>query len=195
MNRKSILIVIFCVLTLITIVELVYYSYYKLSEKPLFTLPGSSLNSESNNIKLANPNISDEDLKNILNPNYQKFIPLGYDKNIDRFFIDIPAEKYIEMRRGMALNYVSWTKYFTYRKNSVDLMAMTYRLKEQITEFRISENILQKTKLFKIVDGKEIPARIDEFKKDDKIIREETVDLTKNPGDINYYIQGKIIKL
>ncbi len=220
---NKILLIVFAVLVVVTGAEVLYYFYFSPTAKSKKVITPTNAISPTVSVSPAQkPSLSAEDIKLLHDPYYRHFLPLSYDSVKDKIYIDMKPSNFIGFRKDMGVDFASWVAITTYTKGQVvsfttdekiggtisklDVNKVTKNGKRQLyfiltaedgssSAFVLNETILQKTKLVKMVDGKETPMVKEELKNGDKIIMEGKSDLTKPPKDPNYIIEAKLIKL
>jgi hypothetical protein len=219
-NINKIFSVVFFVLLIVVIGEGAYYFSLSRTKSTVKTaIKQESQQQTALPKKLITP-IPEKYMTKVLDPYYQYFQRVTYEKDIDRFCIDFPGITYSQWRYWMGVDYAAWTSIATLKKDQVDSMIVTVRIKGTIsdldlhkiengqenlffnligtggskTDIHKNQGILGKTKFLKMVDGKEVPMDVTELKNGDKIIMEGVDDLTKPPKDPGFTLEEKFIK-
>jgi len=209
-NLNKILLALFLLLLVVVGGEIVYLIIAGQTKTPISKQP-------------IKPSLSKEDLARVYDPYFQSFSPVKYNAEIDRFYYDIPGQKYVNKRRMMGINYASWISISTYGKDQLESSTIINKLRGTISqidtkkvyknngqkylffmltgsrglksEYKFSETLIKKMKFVKLFQNSEIPITIEELRNGDIITIEEKLDMTKPPKDANYIIETKLTKL
>lgn len=218
-RMKKILIIFTLLLFNVILVEAGVYLWYR----PLQLINPSTTSNVAKTVKRVS-SISKEqiDVINRFNAGTKNYLPLAYDEEKERVYLDITPKAFIYMFSQMGVSYSAWAALSTYTKDQIDSIVLTNRLKGTVyyldtdrkidgksylyfvlrgkdgmeSAFLENQSVLSKTKFVKLVGGKEVP--LDwrtELKNGDSIVMEATADLTKHTSDPAMLIEGKFTKL
>lgn len=155
-------------------------------------------------------------------PTYRDYLPMKYDEQKDKFYIDMPAINWVYALGRMGLKFSSWMTMSSWTQDTIESMILDGKLSGTVSElntnkilngkrymsftligkkgtkseFVENENYLRIAKFVKIVDGKEVPMDWEkELKDGDKITMEAKNDLTKATDDPQFFLEAKFTKL
>lgn len=206
---NKILISLFCTLLIVIVAEISFYLGTTFPKKT------------ETNPPLRKTTFSQEELDSVHPSYYNDFFPLKYDKEKDKIYINFDPRVFADWRKKMGIDFATWISISTYTKGQVDSLILTYKLKGKISDLNINKIIngekflyfkligadgvasnftenfetINKAKIVTLLDGKETPIKIEDFKNNDEIIMEGTADLTKPPKGGSFLIEAKITKL
>ena len=167
------------------------------------------------------PTLKPESIAFLKNPLYQRVLPLVYDAQKDRIYIDTKPGRLMGSLRNMAIDFASWVSLMTYTKGQTAHLIIDLKLQGVVSKVKYIKNpdgtkrlqynltgkdgkdsvyshgeaLLRQMKFVKIVSGKEVAMDPSELKDGDSIAFEVVSDWTRSPIDPNPSDKMKFTKL
>ncbi|NMB83902.1 hypothetical protein GYA28_01285 [Candidatus Roizmanbacteria bacterium] len=197
------------ILKLLLIVSLMIVSFecgYLCIKKDIVeTNQKSKISNKSSSSITKNNVFSQADLALLNDPVYKTYLPLVYDETQNRIYIDLPAEKYLDMRKNMGIDYGRWIELTTFNKDHLVSFFATTKVKGKISDIKFdkpgklgqekyfyfvltgekgseidmyyNQDMIKKIGFFQMKDEKRIPMQMTDLKNGDSILIEDTTDL------------------